>query len=91
MIIRNTDFEKVADSVKPDAKKRVVLPRSQVRDGVTYHIYVNDLGQIMLDPQVTIPAYEAWLFDNPDALASVRRGLVDAAEGKTKKVDLNEL
>jgi hypothetical protein len=91
MIIRNNDFEKVADSVKPDAKKRLVLPKSQVRDGVTYHIYVNDLGQIVLDPQVTIPAYEAWLFENPEALASVRRGLADAAAGKITEVDPDEV
>ena len=91
MIIRNNDFEKVADSVKPDAKKRVVLPKSQVRDGVTYHIYVNGLGQIVLDPQVTIPAYEAWLFENPEALAAVRRGLADAAAGKITEVDPDEV
>ena len=91
MIIRNSDFEKVADSVKPDAKKRVVLPRSQVREGITYHVYVNDLGQIVLDPQVTIPAYEAWLFENPEALASVRRGLADATAGRVTEIDPDEV
>lgn len=77
--------------MKPDAKKRVVLPKVQVQEGVTYHIYSNSLGQIVLDPQVTIPASEAWLFNNPDALASVRRGLSDAAKGRVSKVDLDAL
>jgi len=81
----------VAEGVKPDAKKRVVLPKSQVREGVTYHIYCNSLGQIVLDPQVTIPASEAWLFKNPEALAAVRRGLNDAAQGRVSKVDIKKL
>jgi hypothetical protein len=49
------------------------------------------MGQILLDPQVTIPASEIWLFNNPKALTSVRLGLSDAAKGKVSKVDLNSL
>jgi len=91
MIIKDKDFKRVSESVKPDAKKRVVLPGNQVREGITYHIYSNSIGQIILDPQVTIPASEAWLFSNPAALASVRKGLSDAAEGRVSKVDLDTL
>lgn len=91
MIIRNTDFKKVADSVKPDAKKRVVLQKVRIPEGITYHVYTNAIGQIILDPQVTIPASEAWLFNNPEALASVKRGLADAAIDKVKKIDLSSL
>jgi hypothetical protein len=90
-IIKNTDFKDIAKNVKPDAKKRVVLPKDLVREGVTYRIYSNSLGQIVLDPQVTIPASEAWLFSDPDALASVRRGLSDAAKGKVSKLTLGSL
>jgi hypothetical protein len=90
-MIKNSDFRKIADSVKPDAKKRITLHNIQVREGVSYHIYSNSIGQIILDPQVTIPASEAWLFNNPDALASVRRGLSDAARGKVSKIDLKSL
>jgi len=90
-IIRDKNFQRIAEGVKPDAKKRVVLPKTQLPDGVTYHIYKNSLGQIVLDPQVTIPASEVWLFNNPDALASVKRGLSDASQGKVSKVDLATL
>ena len=90
-IIRDTKLTRIAESVKPDAKKRVVLPKGLVVEGITYHIYSNSIGQIILDPQVTIPASEAWLFNNPDALASVRRGLSDAAQGRVSKVDLDTL
>jgi hypothetical protein len=91
MVIKDQVFEKVADSVKPDKKKRVVLQHVQIQEGVTYHIYKNSLGQIILDPQVTIPASEIWLFNNVEALTSVRRGLVDAAQGRVSKVDIDSL
>jgi len=90
-VIRNADFEKVADSIKPDAKSRVLLRKIQMQEGVSYHIYRNAMGQILLDPQVTIPASEIWLFNNPKALASVRRGLSDAARGRVSKVDLDSI
>jgi len=90
-VIKDTEVTMVAAGVKPDAKKRVVLPNVLVEEGVTYHIYANRFGQIVLDPQVTIPASEVWLFNNPDALASVQRGLADAAQGKLSKIDSDTL
>ncbi len=33
-----------------------------------------------------IPESEKWLYDNPAALASVRKGLADAAAGRTVKL-----
>ena len=89
--VKDQDFEKVADSVKPDSKKRVVLQHIPIQKGITYHIYKNSSGQIVLDPQVTIPASEIWLFNNPEALTSVRRGIVDAEQGRVSKVDINTL
>ena len=78
IIIRDTELKKVAEDVKPDAKKRVVLPKALVREGITYHIYSNSEGQIILDPQVTIPASELWLFNNKDILALVDRGMLES-------------
>ena len=89
--IRDTEFTEIAQNVKPDAKKRVVLPKSAILEGVTYHVYQNRIGQIILDPQVTIPTSEVWLFKDPDAIASVRRGLDDAANGRVSKVNLKTL
>jgi hypothetical protein len=91
MVIKDKNFKKVADSVKPDSKNRVVLQHIQPQEGVTYHIYKNSLGQIILDPQVTIPASEIWLFNNPSALISVRRGIVDAGQDRISKVDIDKL
>ena len=86
-IIKDEKLTRVAESVKPDAKKRVVLPKGLVREGVTYHIYGNSLGQIVLDPQVTIPASELWLFENREALASIDRGVAESFKGQVIKRD----
>lgn len=90
-IIRDTEWTGIAGGVKPDSRKRVVLPKILVREGITYHIYHNRIGQIVLDPQVTIPASELWLFNNPKAIASVRQGLDDATHGRVKQVDIGSL
>lgn len=81
-IIKDTEFTGVAKGVKPDSKKRIVLPKALLREGVTYHIYHNRIGQIVLDPQVTIPAHELWLFENREALASVDKGMAESAKGQ---------
>ncbi len=81
-ILKNSELTRVAESVKPDTKKRVILPKTLVREGITYHIYSNSYGQIILDPQVTIPASELWLFENKEALASVDRGIAESMNGQ---------
>ena len=90
-IIKDADLTRIPRNVKPDSKNRVALPGSLVREDIIYHIYSNSIGQIILDPQVTIPASEAWLFKNVEALASVRRGLDDAAHSRVSKVDIDSL
>ena len=76
-ITKDTDWTKIAEGVKPDSKKRVVLPKVLIREGTTYRIYHNHIGQIVLDPQVTIPASELWLFENKEALASIDNGMTE--------------
>jgi hypothetical protein len=81
-VVREGNFQDYG-AVKPDAKHRVVLkgPAHEL-----YRVYRNEAGQILLDPQVLIPAREAWLFKNKKALASVRRGLKQLGEGKFIKM-----
>lgn len=90
-IIKDSHFEAVAEDVKPDAKHRVLLKKTKLPQGVTYRIYTNRLGQIVLDPQVSIPASEAWLYANQEAITAVRRGLAAAADGDIIKIDPDEL
>ena len=80
-IIRDTDFQLMSEFAKPDAKKRLSLGEA-LREATAYNIYRNALGQIILDPVKTVPASEMWLYENPQALASVKQGLRESAEGK---------
>jgi len=84
-IIRDTGYTRVSGIVKPDTKKRIVLPSVLVREGMIYHMYYNSAGQILLDPQVTIPASELWLFENRDVLNAVDRGMLESLKGKVIK------
>ena len=86
-IVRDSHFEEVAE-VRVDSKNRITLGKNKnTAKARIYKVYRNAIGQIILDPQVTIPAHEAWLYQNPEALASVKRGLKDAAQGKTVDFD----
>ena len=90
-IIKNDKFRKIASNIKPDTKKRIVLSKAPVAEGVTYHIYCNEIGQIILDPHISIPTSEVWLYKNPSAREAVEAGLREAAEGKITKINQNEL
>lgn len=67
-----------------DSRKRVPLGR--LLKGFATNLFNAELvdGKIVLEPMKAIPEREAWLYQNPKALASVKRGLKDAAEGKVK-------
>jgi len=82
-IIKDQNLVRVGKPVTPDSRKRVVLPKAVVREGVTYYVYHNSIGQIILDPQVSIPASELWVFENKDILASIDRGVRQSLDGKT--------
>ena len=81
-IVKDETFELVGECVRPDAKKRITVSSIVPGSKVVYQVYQNRLGQIVLDPMRQIPAYESWLFQNPSALAAVRQGLKESAEGK---------
>jgi hypothetical protein len=81
-IIKNSDFQLLSEFAQPDAKKRLSLGEA-VRDAKAYNIYSNSVGQLILDPVKTVPASEMWLYENAEALASVKKGLRQSAAGKS--------
>ena len=84
------EFKFVAES-GIDERKRVSLAKvvSSVKElqGISsedlhFLIYVNEAGQILLDPSVSVPVREVWLYRNPAALAKVQEGLAELAKGE---------
>ena len=70
-----------------DKQNRITLRR--LLSGISAKLFDAKLedGKIVLEPMETIPEREMWLHKNPDALASVLRGLKDAQNGKIKPFD----
>lgn len=52
-----------------------------------YQVFICRNGDILLRPTVSIPSNEAWVYQNPAVIEKVRKGLRDAQEGKTERVD----
>jgi hypothetical protein len=73
-------FQMLKDIVQPDSRGRLSI--GAAAKGKSYRVMVNDAGQILLDPVVAIPERELWLWQNPEAIASVQRGIQQAAEGE---------
>lgn len=77
-LVKEDVFEAYGE-IRLDSKNRVTLGRMGGPVKVSsYRVYRNSLGQIILDPQATIPAHEAWLFKNDQAKGLVQKGLRDA-------------
>lgn len=74
---------------EPDNKRRVSLGTAvRTQPGVRYKVMQNELGQILLDPVKSVPAYEAWVYENPERIASIKRGIDQAEAGQLVSVDL---
>ncbi|MBI4353261.1 MAG: hypothetical protein HY593_04965 [Candidatus Omnitrophica bacterium] len=73
-----------------DERKRLCVG-DLLKDFKRVRVYQNAAGEILIQPMVEIPASEVWLFKNKKALASVQKGLRDAASGKVSKLNLNSL
>lgn len=83
------EFEEVATRTT-DERNRLTL--GELPEGLKrVRIYKNDRGEVLLQPVIEIPASEAWLFRNEEALKSVKKGLKDASEGKISKLNLKDL
>lgn len=84
MEARKSKFKPITQ-VRPDAKGRVTL--SKLANGVSsFNVSQDADGRLLLEPMVEIPAREKWLYDNPEALSSVKRGIADAKAGRVKSL-----
>jgi len=67
--------------LRPDSKGRIAL--GELARGVSsFRVTVDAEHRIVLEAFTEIPLREKWLFDNADALASVKRGSSDSAAGR---------
>lgn len=78
--------------LKPDSRRRLAFGKLLASAGLGRNVRFAarwENGIFTLKPMVSIPASEAWLYANAEALASVKRGLEQAGRGELE--DLSPL
>lgn len=74
---------------EPDNKHRVSLGAAiRTPPGIRYKVLQNEIGQILLDPVKSVPAHEAWIYENPDRIAAIKLGIAQAEAGQLASIDL---
>jgi hypothetical protein len=73
-------FRTIKEIVEPDSRGRFSI--GAIAKSKTYRVQMNDAGQILLDPVVAVPERELWLWQNPEVIASVQRGIEQAGGGE---------
>lgn len=78
--LRSEAFRLRKRGVHPDSRGRITL--GSVAQDTEYQVLVNDAGQILLNPVITlsVPASEAWLWENAAARDSMGRAVTQAAK-----------
>ena len=84
----NEDFVNI-DTRPLDSKHRITLSDKVMKASTlktrkvdSYQILASKDGDILLRPAVSIPAREVWIYENPEVLKSIRKGLQEAKQGK---------
>lgn len=65
-----------------DDRSRIAFGKVGVRRDDRYAVAVNDHGEILLTPLVSIPKRELIVWENEQLRASLARGLADSAAGR---------
>ena len=87
-LLKDAQFDEVTEA-RVDTKHRVALGKLVSSQVTSFRVYRNAHSQIILDPLISIPALEAWLFKNQRAATLVQRGLEDAQQGRLVKAQEN--
>ncbi len=89
-IVKEGNFEYLGKEVEPDDRKRLALAAAfpTETEGLRYRVFRNVQGQILLDPVKSVPAYEAWIYENPEIIKSIQAGVKSIEAGRTKRVRL---
>lgn len=52
-----------------------------------FQVLIGQEGDILLRPLTTIPSREAWIYQKPELIKQIRKGLQEAKEGKTETLE----
>jgi hypothetical protein len=87
---KTMNWQYTGKETEPDQKHRVSLGTAiRTPPGIRYRVMYNEVGQILLDPVKTVPAHEAWIWENKERIASIKRGIEQAEAGRVVSLDLS--
>ena len=68
-----------------DTRNRVNLSKFLPKNGNVHAVQAHMEGnKIILELMAEIPAYESWIYENPEVIRSINKGIEEAKEGKLK-------
>ena len=76
-----------------DSKYRITIGNKLVKlfskhmDIEAYRIFVGKNGDILLRPTVSVPSNEAWVYNNPEVITKIRKGLEESKAGKIERAN----
>lgn len=86
-------MRKQLNKIQMDAKYRICLgsflSKEEREQLSSFRVSRQEDGKIVLDPFMEIPAREHWIYKNPKALASLKRGIEDAKNGRIIDMDID--
>jgi predicted RNA-binding protein YlxR (DUF448 family) len=86
-------MRKHTNKVQMDNKYRICLSsflsKEEREQLSSFRIFRQEDGRIVLDPQIEIPARDHWIYKNPEAFASLKRGIEDAKNGRIVDLDID--
>ncbi|MBS0185887.1 MAG: hypothetical protein JSS34_06050 [Proteobacteria bacterium] len=68
--------------LRVDSKGRICVSKLVDPSVSSFREFIDTNHRIILEPYVEIPFREQGLYENPDALDLVRRGIEESAQGK---------
>lgn len=78
------------EKVNMDAKQRICLGRLLSKEErkvfSSFRVY-REYGKIILEPLIEVPAKSHWIYTDPEAMASLQRGLEDIKEGRISELN----
>lgn len=82
MLISNQNFYVIKEAILTSEQGNLTL--GEAAKAKVYRVLTNDAGQILLDPidLEKIPENQRWLWQNPEALGMVLRGIEQARRGE---------
>ncbi|MEI8124539.1 MAG: hypothetical protein WCG42_02150 [Parachlamydiaceae bacterium] len=86
-------MRKQPNKIQMDDKYRICLgsflSKEEREQLSSFRVSRQEDGKIVLDPFMEIPARDHWIYKNPKASASLKRGIEDAENGRIVDVDID--